>query len=369
MMRLLAVPVSLAVFAMAACSTAPAAPTSAYAPAFHPQDWRGGIAGETTKVAVLASSHLSALSDTLNPDDLSLLLTRLEDFAPDIITHEGLSGEQCETLRLNPAIYGDTFDNYCWSLDEAKAATGLDQPAARAEAERLLADWPDEPSAAQRRRLAALFVASGDRASAAVQWLQLSPDERRTGDGVDTWMLKVLSRSHGKLNESIDVAAALAARLGHERVYAVDDHTSDSVQFGYADAYGPAIQEMWRSIPDGGGPIISAISEKESALTDPEAVVAYYRMLNAPEAQMAFIENDFGRAMTLPPPELYGRKYVTWYETRNLRMVANIRAAMANHPGGRVLNVVGASHKAYYETYLDQMSDVELVDMNALLGE
>ena len=84
--------------------------------------------------------------------------------------------------------------------------------------------------------------------------------------------------------------------------------------------------------------------------------------------QMAFVENDFGRALTMPPPDLFGRHYVAWYEARNLRMVANIRAVMANRPGGRILNIVGASHKAYYEACLDQMSDVELVDIETVLG-
>ena len=83
----------------------------------------------------------------------------------------------------------------------------------------------------------------------------------------------------------------------------------------------------------------------------------------------AFVENDFHRALKLGGPDFFGRQYVAWYETRNLRMVSNIRAAMANHPGARVLNVVGASHKVHYEAYLDQLSDVQLVDPVDVLGE
>jgi hypothetical protein len=48
-------------------------------------------------------------------------------------------------------------------------------------------------------------------------------------------------------------------------------------------------------------------------------------------------------------------------------MVANIRSAFGNSPGARVLNIVGASHKAYYEAYLAQMSEVELIDMGEIL--
>jgi len=48
-------------------------------------------------------------------------------------------------------------------------------------------------------------------------------------------------------------------------------------------------------------------------------------------------------------------------------MIANIRATFATRPGARVLSIVGASHKGYFEAYLDMMSDVRRVDAQALL--
>jgi hypothetical protein len=48
-------------------------------------------------------------------------------------------------------------------------------------------------------------------------------------------------------------------------------------------------------------------------------------------------------------------------------MVANVRAAFAQRPGARVLDIVGVSHKAYYDAYLDMMHDVKLVDAEAVL--
>src|SRR3546814_11217514 len=88
-------------------------------------------------------------------------------------------------MRHYPARYRDTVEGYCWDPAPARAATGLDVPAATAEAERLLAAWPAEPTPSQRRRLAAVFLAGGDQASALVQWLRLSEAERRAGDGLD----------------------------------------------------------------------------------------------------------------------------------------------------------------------------------------
>jgi len=58
---------------------------------------------------------------------------------------------------------------------------------------------------------------------------------------------------------------------------------------------------------------------------------------------------------------------VGYWETRNLRMVANIRDVLGRYPGTRMLAIVGSSHKWYYEAYLDQMHDVRLVDVEPVL--
>jgi len=51
-----------------------------------------------------------------------------------------------------------------------------------------------------------------------------------------------------------------------------------------------------------------------------------------------------------------------------LRIAANIRAAVAARPGGRVLTIVGAWHKPYYGLYLGQMVDAVIVDSAVLLA-
>lgn len=66
--------------------------------------------------------------------------------------------------------------------------------------------------------------------------------------------------------------------------------------------------------------------------------------------------------------QLQGRGYVTYWEVRNLRMASNIREAMMP-PGGRMLVVVGASHKFYLEAYLNQMHDVRIVDSDQVLRQ
>ena len=295
---------------------------------------------------------------------LAPLLDKLAAFKPDIITHEGVSGEQCDTLKRYGAKYPGMFDTYCWPTDDAEKATGLAIPAAMAEIDKVLAAWPARPAASQRRRLAALFLAAGDRPSAQVQWRQLPADERRVGDGVDDALLKILSRGGAKPNETYEIAVALAARLGLQRVYAVDDHTADTVQALAGDGFDAYMQHFWSGVTS---PIVDEDHRLSGAMTSGAALLDYYRFINRPSSQRAYVDADFGRAMKAPSPENYGRAYLAWWEVRNLHMVSNIRTAFGNSPGSRVLNVVGSSHKPYYDAYLNLMSDVTLVDAEQVL--
>lgn len=82
---------------------------------------------------------------------------------------------------------------------------------------------------------------------------------------------------------------------------------------------------------------------------------------------MMAYKGDFGAALAEPSPEGFGRRYVGYWETRNLRMVGNIRDVLGRYPGMRLLAIVGASHKGYYEAYLNQMHDVRLIDARTIL--
>jgi hypothetical protein len=331
---------------------------------FDPGRLKGPAAGPANDVIVLGTPHLSGLPAAFQPASLRLLADRLAGWRPQAIAIEAVSGTQCAFMRQFPQRYKESIGDYCWDPAPARVATGLDVPAATAEAERLLAAWPANPAPAQRRRLAAVFLAGGERASALVQWLRLPAAERRAGDGLDVALAALLEQLRTRRNEDTLIAAPLAAALGLERVVAMDDHTADAPVADEA-AYGAAISAAWKN-PAGARrrKIEDALRAK---LDTPEDVVALYRGLNAPETAKLVVDSDFGAALEEPSPQRFGRAYVTYWETRNLRMAANIRAAIGEHPGGRTLVIVGASHKWYLEAYLNQMHDVRIVDVRPLL--
>lgn len=324
--------------------------------------------GQPSQLLVLGTAHLSQLPKTFDPANLSGLLERLAAWQPNAIAIEALSGPQCAYLASYPARYADTIKSYCRdsaaAAAAARVATGLDVPAATTETERVLAAWPAAPTSAQRRKLASLLLAAGEPASATVQWLRLPAAERRAGDGLDQKLVEMLETLRQKRNEDYLIAAPLAARLGHERVYPMDDHTSDA-PVSDEKAAGEAIMKAWdnrytaeRRMTD---------EKLQAHLDTPAGVLAMYRAYNAPaEAERTF-RSDFGAALEEPSPQRFGRNYVGSWETRNLRMAANIREVMTTQPGARMLVIVGASHKGYLDAYLDQMHDVSVVSTEALL--
>jgi hypothetical protein len=324
------------------------------------------MSGPRTQVLVLGSVHLSQMGAAVKPESLEPLLARLAAFKPDIITIENISGEGCDLLARHPAIYApQDVSPYCRETDTAKAATGLDVPAAIAAVSKVLAGWPAQPSAAQRRHLASLFLAANDASSAVVQWLQLPQTEQRSGDGLDDALVAELRKRATRSNESDQVAARLAARLGLQRVYPIDDHTGDSIAIADEKAYGEAIQAAW----NGGRAKAAPMRAHEEALKKGGDMLALYRYINQPDVMRLAIESDFGAALRDPSPQHYGRHYVAGWETRNLRMVSNVRAAFRDRPGARVLSVVGSSHKPWFDSLLGQMQGVEIADVQKVLRE
>lgn len=338
-------------------------------PAFDPRQHKREIAGGPAEILVLGTTHLSQLPRHVDSKLFEPLLDRLAKFRPQIITVEALSGEECDTLlRFEPQHGADTWRTYCWPTDDVEKATGLNVSQAAEEVDRTLAGLPSSPAPAQRRHLAMLFLAANDRGSAMVQWLRLPQSERHSGDGLTAAMVDVLERKGAPLNENYTIAAALAARLGLERVYAVDDHTADTPfdeKSPQGQAYAKAIEGAWREKPP---PAVRAQEDRlESNLRTGSDVIALYRLLNAPETQRSTIESDMGRNLKFKSPQFYGRQYVAWWETRNLRIAANIRSTLQQNPQARVLSIIGATHKGYLDAYLDMMQDVRLIDAEQFL--
>jgi len=71
-------------------------------------------------------------------------------------------------------------------------------------------------------------------------------------------------------------------------------------------------------------------------LEQPDAILKMYRSIDAPGYAVQVYRSDRGPALAEPSPQQYGRRYVGYWETCNLHMVANMRAVLARDPGTRL---------------------------------
>ena len=340
-------------------------------PAFDPRGFRADVQGPPTRVFVLGTPHLFGAGDGFDPANLEPLLQRLAAFRPDVIAIENLSGESLFTLSAYKEIYPAVAEDYGRRTLRLAGLAGselkLDLPQAEAEVRRTLAAWPATPTAAQRRRLAALLAASGDPNSALVQWWRLPQSERRAGDGVSTELAEGLEDHARRRNESHLIAARLAARLGLERVHPTDDQATVDLMLSLPES----VAEALGSDPDltamRNSPEVARLAGAAGRLTSPEATLATYREVNSDAVGLLDARLQWQTYLKARLPDGLGRRRVAEWEARNLRMVAHIREAMGDRPGKRVLVIVGSAHKPYFDRYLDLMSDVEVVHADEVL--
>jgi hypothetical protein len=133
---------------------------------------------------ILGTPHLKHLPSTFQPASLTRLHERLFAWKPRIIAIEAISGTNVLSCANTHSATRKRSSLTARGTRHRRAATGLDVATASAEIDRLLASRLAAPTTAQRRRLAALFLAGGEPVSVLVQWLRRPEAERHAGNQV-----------------------------------------------------------------------------------------------------------------------------------------------------------------------------------------
>lgn len=324
-----------------------------------------GLAGGPVQVMVLGTAHLGGMSELVPKAHLSLLIEKLESFAPDIIAVESQSGISCGILKEYRSIYGQTWDDYCWDPEYMLQSLGVSTDEALSQSYAYLSESTANPTPAQRRNMAAFFFASGWSDSATLQWMQLAEEERTAADGINeelkAWLDKRLSSS----NETVSIAAELGARLGLKYLHPMDDHTADIVYHNAPEELWDIVGSVWQASREQNQ---SNEETRQQLLGSPEGLVKYFLSLNDESSQQSPVDLDFGAVAKRSDSNNLARRYLAWWQVRGLRMAANVVEATALNPNAKVLVLVGSSHKPYFENYLNQMHDFEIIPVEQVLG-
>ena len=353
---------ALAAFALFAQTAAFAMPPTPPADLVDIVDDAAARRGDRTPVLVLGTEHLPRDTD---PRRFEPLVEKLVVWAPQAVAVESIAGPQCDYLRAYDFLSPGTAETYCPDPSDARAALRLDGPQALQEALAILDRPDDERDFAARRRLALLFLAIGEPESAQVQWLRLPVEERVTDGALDEALVARLNDPALTKGENAIIAVPVAVRLGLDRVHRVDDQASGA-PIADLDLYRDEITAIWDN-PATKARLAADEAAREAFYSGGLPVLDWYRRLSSDEALAPAMEGDFGAAAGASTPGNSGRQYFAYWETRNLRMVANIRRVVGD--GTRTLAIVGVSHVPYYKRYLGMTSDIEIADLDTVLAD
>ena len=338
-----------------------------------------------TQVLVLGTPHLSSFKAPITSEALAPVLDAIARFDPDVVLVESYSPGDVERLALaaerEPGGVADRIARSRASLGVtfgrvAQAELGLTRTEAEAEADSLLATGAFAP--ADRRRTTLLFLAAHDVWSALLHWVQV-PDSLRGETNPDSlgprypdWTaadaLNFVAATDR--TELLVVGVEAARRAGVGRVQGFDGLAE--VETEARTAYVPrlvaevASNPIYAEAQETGRAFAEGLRDRQEAAAADGDLLGLYLYLNSDEYARAAAAAEQFWLRTNAPSGLDRTRWALW-ETRNLQMATRLRAATAFEPGGRVVAIVGASHKRYLEAVLRTLADIEIVEFSSLV--
>ncbi len=332
-----------------------------------------------TRVLVLGTFHLREIAKQFQPAMLDRLLPVLQRFRPGAICVETLPGARVRELDLRRdagPLYADILSSFANGHQKlgkpACALLNTTPEKASVKVRELLAAaraaGPGKTSPGDRATLALWMLAAYDPSSAALQWSYLDEAARKAQKAVPADLAEQLDSELAQVNEVPAIAVRLARTLGLETLEPVDD-------FEDPDAYAVIDAQLEKDFT--GNAQLTAVSkapvylEKASRLqecTRTGDLLPVFALLNSARFAAADVDAQWGVFLRTHFASGTDRTRLGLWENRNLKIAARIRAVAALHPGGRVLVIYGAAHRPFLEAYLSKMADIDVVEVEPMLG-
>ena len=327
-----------------------------------------------TQVFVLGTPHLSGVADRFEPAMVDSLVSLLDAFGPDAIAIEKISGRQAAAMEQWGGRYDRVAEQFAGEFlyhgRQVQQQTGWSWSAANQRADSLLSLARSEGSAlATDSRLALVksLVAAYRLPNATLQWRHLPPKTRSTQAALPDTVVVALNDRLGAANEVYSVGMRLAHERGHQRLYPIDHQADKDLAIPIFRPLMKAMGDSMRAALDAHPVLQRADSLEKTGLENGE-LLPFYRYLNRDEVGRADASVQWKTMLDVNLPKDVGRKWLALWETRNLHMAGHIRRVTSQHPGERVLVIVGSSHKPFFDAYLRQMMGVQVVDAQAVLA-
>jgi len=308
---------------------------------------------QSTRLLILGATHLGRTGRREPDEALEGIVSRMVGWRPDAIAIEALPGELVDSYRRLGGPYADLSvggmpaaiscaeavrDLHSWDL---WAARRVGEDRSRSVEERIIA-WCAAYEPFTALLLAHRTTDLPDEVRAALDAVAATGDER------------------------VRIAGEAAVRLELERLHPFDDHSNWAAFAQVSDeeyAEGlRAVNEHARRHPQ----VVGLSALVEAAISDAD-LWPFWRRLNSPEEIDENERLESGSYVADVATGALPRKALAGWRARNLLMAAHLRSVLGEYPGGRVLALVGHSHKGPIEAALGVGQwDVELADVSEL---
>ncbi|MCK4931456.1 MAG: hypothetical protein KAT01_04760 [Candidatus Aminicenantes bacterium] len=326
---------------------------------------------EASQVLVLGTVHLRSYGDDFNHDVLDRLLNVLEKYKPDLIGIESLAPivirDMVNSGEANSEILKEVGQRTAEFGKKTRASLNVSWFDANAKVGELLESIEVRQKSRElnqvRKELVLHFLSANDIYSALLQWSYLREAMRTNIDGLDADVLDYFSKHIQSPNENVSIGIALATRLNHQRIYAINDHRDKEDFVKVADALSKELEnneylksQPWKALYEE----LTGIQTEAYASGN---LLSLYVYLNSEEYVHKDIDSQWQILFKAKLPSGLAQTRTAYWDVRNLGIAANIRRAMALHPGKKMLVVIGASHKGFLDALLAECMDVKVVQL------
>lgn len=326
---------------------------------------------DKTQLLILGTQHLENLGTEFSKESLTNVLNTLMVFKPDLIGLESIPPILLHDMATDHAEYGQVIKQFAGHRQELgrkmQDRLGKTWHEAHEEAEQKLAEVGVASRPEERAAVIPLLVAAYDDLTALLQWCYIPETIQDSVDLVPEEVRSYLNMKKTSKNERVLLGVTLARSLEHQRLYYVDDHQDK-------DIYMKIVEDLIRDLKEN--------SAYESISSDPHFISVEESLQKAVKANDLFPHFQYINSSEFGPKDAsiqwdlwfkikltsgLDRTRMALWEVRNLNMASHIRRVTALNPGGRALVIVGVGHKPFLESYLNQMTDLSLVQFNDLL--
>jgi len=317
---------------------------------------------------ILGTPHLQSLGDHFKPSLLDNLLDVLERFKPDLIGVESIPPFLLEDMELRKDKFADVINQFAKLRIEYghKMQQNLKISRQKAEdiAHSLFLALRDEPKSYDKRaELVQCLLASYDDVSALLQWSYLPEAFRSRYKDIPDNIHDYINDQLESSNEIISIGISIAKRLGLDRIEYVDDHHDKEIFLKIASKLMAEIQNNSEYLSVQNDSFYKKSQQRLQDAVKKGDLLPYYIYMNSLEYEARDMELQWNLWFRTKLQSGLDRSRMALWEVRNLNISSHIRRATALHPGERLLVIIGASHKPFLETYLNQMVDIKLVQL------